>query len=158
MSDILVGVDGSAASRRALAWAVEEAGLRGDVVIAVHTYRPPATETTQAAAYSYLAGEDIGRVAEQDRMRRDEQDDIARSAAERLLAQTIREVAPDHGGAILKQLAVARDPARTLVEMSHQAGLLVVGSRGRGGFKGLLLGSVSQQCVHHAACPVVVVR
>jgi nucleotide-binding universal stress UspA family protein len=49
-------------------------------------------------------------------------------------------------------------PAGVLVDVSHEASLLVVGSRGRGGFAGLLLGSVAQHCVQHAACPVVVVR
>jgi nucleotide-binding universal stress UspA family protein len=49
-------------------------------------------------------------------------------------------------------------PARALLEAAIGADLLVVGSRGRGGMKGLLLGSVSQQCIHHAPCPVVVVR
>lgn len=59
---------------------------------------------------------------------------------------------------MIKRLVVAREPAKTLIEMSSEADLVVVGSRGQGGFRGLLVGSVSQQVLHHAQCPVLVVR
>jgi nucleotide-binding universal stress UspA family protein len=62
------------------------------------------------------------------------------------------------GGPVVKRLVVARDPAKTLIEMSRESDLVVVGNRGHGGFKGLLIGSVSQQLLQHARCPVLVVR
>ena len=59
---------------------------------------------------------------------------------------------------MIERRVVEGAPATVLVDESRQADLLVVGSRGHGGFAGLLLGSVSQQCAHHAACPVVIVH
>jgi nucleotide-binding universal stress UspA family protein len=59
---------------------------------------------------------------------------------------------------VVDHVVTEGSPARTLLDEARGADLLVVGSRGRGGFAGLLLGSVSQHCVHHAPCPVVVVR
>ena len=64
---------------------------------------------------------------------------------------------PDPGGVDIERRVVVGAPGAVLVAESREADLLVVGSRGHGGFAGLLLGSVSQQCAHHAACPVVIV-
>ena len=63
---------------------------------------------------------------------------------------------PEAGPAEIERAAVAGPPAQTLIESAPGAELLVVGSRGRGGFLGLLLGSVSQQCAQHPPCPVVI--
>jgi nucleotide-binding universal stress UspA family protein len=81
-----------------------------------------------------------------------------RGAAETALAATLQEVVPDAAEVEIERRVVEGAPAAVLVDESREADLLVVGSRGLGGFSGLLLGSVSQQCAHHAACPVVIVR
>jgi nucleotide-binding universal stress UspA family protein len=81
----------------------------------------------------------------------------ARQAAE----EAVRQAASRLGGAALASVtvhAVSGVPAQELINASHDADLMVVGSRGGGGFAGLRMGSVSSQVVHHAACPVVVVR
>ena len=84
-------------------------------------------------------------------------DDLVQMA-ESALDATLQEVAPDTDGVLVERRVVEGPAATVLVDESRQADLLVVGSRGYGGFAGLLLGSVSQQCAHHAACPVVIVR
>ncbi len=83
-----------------------------------------------------------------------------RAGAERFVQRFVDETVPDLQGVEITSLALqaSETAARTLVDASKGADLLVVGSRGLGGFKGLLLGSVSQQCVQHAECPVVIVR
>jgi nucleotide-binding universal stress UspA family protein len=70
----------------------------------------------------------------------------------------VREAIPDAGDIRIERRVVEGAAAAVLVEESRGADLLVVGSRGHGGFAQLLLGSVSQQCAHHAECPVVIVR
>ena len=88
----------------------------------------------------------------------EEHDAHARQQAEEVIQRALDEAGWGVDGPVVKRVMVARDAARTLVEMSDHADLLVVGSRGRGGFAGLLLGSVSQHCAHHARCPVVIVN
>lgn len=81
-----------------------------------------------------------------------------RRSAEQALDGVLAKAASEWTDVDVRRAVVeALAPARALVERSRDADLLVVGSRGRGGFAGLLLGSVSQQCIQHAACPVVVV-
>ena len=75
-----------------------------------------------------------------------------------MLREAVERVRSDHPAVNVETAVIEGPPAQVLVDMSVDADLLVIGSRGRGGFSELLLGSVSQQCVHHARCPVTVVR
>ncbi len=138
MARIVVGVDGSKESKAALRWAVEEAGLRGATVRAVLAWSLP-----------YVGGAP-GLAFPQDSLEAVAQD------GEAMLDAAIAEVESE--GVDIERAAVEGGPARVLVEAAEGADLLVVGSRGHGGFAELLLGSVSQQCAHHASCPVVIVR
>jgi nucleotide-binding universal stress UspA family protein len=140
METIVVGVDGSQQSLDALRWAVAEAELRDAKVIAVHAFAAPQAVTAYGGLY--MTELDFESV---------------REAAREMLVKTIEETVPDAPVEIL-QIVAEGPPAGVLVAASKDASLLVVGSRGRGGFKGLLLGSVSQQVAQHAPCPVVVVR
>jgi nucleotide-binding universal stress UspA family protein len=137
MAGILVGVDGSDESKTALRWAVEEARLRRTALRAVYAWSPPYVAATGLAI-------PLGTVEE---IQRD---------AEELLEAAFAEVGTE--GVEVERAAVRGGASRVLVEAAWGADLLVVGSRGYGGFKGLLLGSVSQQCAQHATCPVVIVR
>ena len=131
---IVVGTDGSAGARVALDWALTEAGLRGMCVVLVHSL-----DLGVGAAYPY-AGSVIEQLQESGRdMLRDELVH-ARSTGVPVEAQVM-----------------TGSPAQALVEAARSASMIVVGSRGRGGFAGLLLGSVSSAVVHHAPVPVVVV-
>jgi nucleotide-binding universal stress UspA family protein len=149
---IVVGVDGSEESREALRWALAEAQLRHIPLRAVWAWRPPrevtpiATPLAPAPVYEPVSE----KAAEE-----------ARRATERHLDAIVAEVGgdlPEAAGVRIEQEAIEGHAAEVLVRAADGEDLLVVGSRGRGGFKGLLLGSVSQACTHHARCPVVVVR
>jgi nucleotide-binding universal stress UspA family protein len=137
---IVVGVDGSEESREALRWALEEAGLRSWSVRAVRAWSDP---------YLVLPGfaqpEDFQPEALRDRARAE-------------LASTVADVVGAERAVEIEEKIVEGPPARVLIDAAEDADLLVVGSRGLGGFTGLLLGSVSQHCVAHAPCPVLVVR
>ena len=133
---IVVGVDGSGTSKRALGWAIEEARLRNCSVRAVHAWQYPVSDAWAGVPV------DIYREVEE--------------SERRLLDEVVTEVAGE-GAARVEQVVILGTAALALVDASRDAELLVVGSRGLGGFRGLLLGSVGQQCVHHATCPVVVI-
>jgi nucleotide-binding universal stress UspA family protein len=158
--DILVGVDGSASSEKALAWALDDARSRGNAtVIIVHAYRRPENRSSPYAySYPYLPGHLVQQLSESELTWRDEQAALARRQGEAVIDHAVRTARSGDGDVPIKRVVVASEAAKTLIEMSQSADLLVVGSRGRGGFRGLRLGSVSQQCLHHARCPVVVVR
>jgi nucleotide-binding universal stress UspA family protein len=81
-----------------------------------------------------------------------------RENAEKVLADAISAAADPGSGVPVRALVLEGDPAQVLLDACDGADLLVVGSRGHGGFAEALLGSVSQHCVHHARCPVVVIR
>jgi len=138
MSLIVAGVDGSEESKRALRWALAEARLRGARLRAVYAWTYPFT-----AGPGYMQPLDP-----------DLQGSLQKEA-EHMLDEALAEVGTE--GVEVERAAVEGPPAAMLVEAAEGADLLVVGSRGRGGFSGLLLGSVSQQCAHHAPCPVVIV-
>lgn len=153
MGTIVVGVDGSDESKQALRWAAEEAALRRADLRVVHTYddKPPLRAFVPPAD---------GMSAEQ---RRHWYENLEREAshvwqqAEEFVASVVREVAPE-GVEVETVVLRERHPAHALVEQSDGAEMLIVGSRGLGGFTGLVLGSVSQHCLHHATCPVTVIR
>jgi nucleotide-binding universal stress UspA family protein len=149
MGRIVVGVDASEGSRRALGWAAEQAAAIDAELEVIHTY--DYAPAWRAYAYEESVGHPPTASLQRDL------DASAREAGEHAQHLVDRMVADlDHPKITTRVLQSSR-PAQTLVEQSDGADLLVVGSRGRGGFAGLLLGSVSQQCVTHASCPVVVV-
>ncbi len=129
---IVVGVDGSSPSIEALAWAATEARLRGARLEILHAsfYRRQMLELYPSAAA-------------------DEEAVLDRALAWAQAAEPTVEVVARQAGP---------PAAKALVDASDGAEMLVVGSRGLGGFDGLLTGSVSNQCAHHARCPVVIVR
>jgi nucleotide-binding universal stress UspA family protein len=147
VSRVMVAIDGSAGARNALVWAFEEARLRTATLEVVHVYQPfesyPALGVLGSPG---PPGRDPGPV---------------HGEAERVITEALEGLEGIHDiddGVTIERAAIgASRVAEALIERSRGADLLVVGSRGRGGFTGLLLGSVSQQCVQHARCPVAVV-
>ena len=134
---IVVGVDGSPEAASALEVAIEEARLRQAVLHVTYAYPSmghPLTGST-GREYHVQTEHDARKVLE------------AAAAA-----------APSTSGLEVEWLGVPGNPSEVLIQASRGASLLVVGSRGLGGFMGLMIGSVSNQCVHHAHCPVLVVR
>jgi len=138
---IVVGVDGSDPSREALRWAITQAGLTGATVEAVIAWHYPYL----AAGYGWapLAVMQASDWAE---------------AAEKLVTGVVSSVVDPATPVPVTTKAAEGSPAGVLIDAARGAQLLVVGSRGLGGFTEALLGSVSQHCVHHAPCPVVIIR
>jgi nucleotide-binding universal stress UspA family protein len=135
---IVVGIDGSEGAARALRFAAQEASLRDTDLRIVAVWNVPA---------AYYASEAMAPIPT------DQFERSMRTAAERQVDDCLAEY-PD----VKRHLVVAEGtPSQVLVEKSERAEMLVVGSRGLGGFRGLMLGSVGQQCAHHANCPVVIV-
>ncbi len=140
-SPIVVGVDGSATARLALDWAIHEAEAHGNPVLAISSWELPAM-VSSSPGFAFAA-DDMKELA-----------DICRKT---LLAE-IAEASKGHPSVQIEPRVVEGPPALALIDASERAAVLVTGSRGHGGFVGLLLGSVSQQCVTHAHCPVVVIH
>jgi nucleotide-binding universal stress UspA family protein len=139
---IVVGVDGSAESRAALAWALAEARLRGARVLAVHAWTAPEAYAFDAPTATMPA-----------------MADALRQVGERVLESAVSETVAAAGVDVpVERRVVDAGPAEALLAAAGDAALVVVGSRGRGGFASLLLGSVSHQVAQHAPCPVVIVR
>ena len=142
MGQIVVGVDESPGAQRALEWALAEAAVHNRTVRLVHAI-PPVQNL-----YPYGMGEMVWL---------DDMNEQAEQAARDLLESAVANAGGAPDGVSVERVAEFAPAANLLVEQSRGAAMLVVGSRGRGGFTGLLLGSVSQQVVHHADCPVVVI-
>ena len=138
--DVLVGVEGRPEEEAALAFAFDEAARRGVGVRALHAYTYPVRAEP---------GDMLPLVYSEDDLQEQESAVLAEALA------GWRERYPDVN---VTRLVVRARPSKALVQAADQASMVVVGSRGRGGFAGLLLGSVSQALLHHAGCPVVVVR
>ncbi len=137
---VVAGVDGSPTSVGALAFAAEEADLRRSELIAVHTWTHPVSSGP---------GDMLPLVYDPAAVSREEHI---------VLGEAVAAVAGTYPDVRIRE-QVSRGPAaKTLTEWSRRAQLLVVGARGRGGFAGLLLGSVSQHLVYYAECPTAVVR
>lgn len=142
MEKIVVGIDGSEASKNALRWAVEDARVRGAEVVALHAYEGPMPAPDAAPA----APIDLpGLVAD------------IHDSAQRFVTELVEEVVGNAVTVNVAPIAVEDEPARALLDAARDADLLVVGSHGHG-LSGLLLGSVSLECAQHAACPVLIHR
>jgi nucleotide-binding universal stress UspA family protein len=142
MPGILVGIDGSDNSRKALEWAVREAGVRGTslTVLAVHQ-----------VASNHWTGDP-------ERYPTDAPEtDTVRQAAEEAVQKAVSQVGPPAPTSVTVR-AVSGVAAHELVDASADADLLVVGSHGGGGFARMLVGSVTSQVVSHAQSPVVVIH
>jgi nucleotide-binding universal stress UspA family protein len=134
---IVVGVDGSEGSKHALRWAARQAGFTGATLEAVTGWEYPAFYGWAPALPDDVDYEDLARQG---------------------LTGTLGEVFGADAPPRLETRVIPRHPALALVEASEGAELLVVGTRGYGGVADALLGSVSTYCVHHAHCPVTVIR
>jgi len=143
MAVIVVGVDHSEGAKAALRFALEEATLRKAKLRVVHAWQYAYIGATGFEGSYPALGGDIKEL---------------RDLAEKDLDATLQEAIPETGTIEIERRVVEDRPAAALVEESRGADMVVVGSRGHGGFAGLLLGSVSQQVAHHAACPVVIVH
>ena len=138
---IVVGVDGSESARAALRFALDEARLRGAAVRVVGAWQVPI-----GAYGGAMVAPDPGLVSELE------------PKTTRVIERALEEARDAAAGLEVETIVREGAPSGVLLEEAQDAELLVVGSRGLGGFRELLLGSVSQQCAHHAPCPVVIVR
>ncbi|RRS01428.1 universal stress protein [Glycomyces terrestris] len=134
---VLVGIDGSPASTKALRWAIRYAERTGAAIDAVHVWQVP---TIYGTPIEQVPGENFAE------------------AGQRALDGTVDQELGGRTDLEVRRVCPGGYTPKVLVELSRDADLLVVGSRGQGGLKGTLLGSVSLRCVTHAACPVVIVR
>lgn len=133
---VVVGIDGSPDSKQALRWAVAQAERTGAEVEAITAWEVPLTilivPTATEADYA--------------------------EHASRVLAQTLDDVLSEEPPVVVHARTIQGRPARVLSRQAQGADALVVGSHGRGELPGMHLGSVASYCVHHAPCPVVVLR
>jgi nucleotide-binding universal stress UspA family protein len=137
---IVAGVDGSPPSVNALRWATRQAELTGGTLDAVIAWEFPIA--AGGMGWAPVSGID--------------DTDYSQLATKALIA-AVDEVNPPPGVTV-HQLVVEGNPAQVLLDAAKDADLLVVGNRGHGRFADALIGSVSVRCLHHATCPVVVVR
>lgn len=138
---VVVGIDGSPASARALRWGADEAREHGAAVYVVMAYSIPSPPVAVGLTQPPWRAEDAWRA----------------DAETALQAELTDTLGATPGIEVLTEV-VEGSPAKALIDASQRADLVVVGTRGHGGFAGMLLGSVSQHVTAHAACAVTVVR
>jgi nucleotide-binding universal stress UspA family protein len=138
---IVAGVDGSSSSRAALRWAVRQARLTGGTVDAVIAWRIPLVLQSSGWAPIYV-----------------EEERDFRAEASKKIHTVIGEEVERQDRERVRILLVNDQPAHALLAAAEDADLLVVGSRGHGPFAEAMLGSVGRYCVHHAHCPVLIIR
>ena len=141
MPGITVGIDGSAHSTYALEWAIKEAAVRHAPVTVLTVHTVPASGWTGNPITLPPDAADVEK---------------ARQAAEEMVVKAISQLGVAQSPSVTVR-AISGFPVQELIEASRTSDLVVVGSRGAGGFARLLVGSVSSQVVHYAHCPVVVV-
>lgn len=137
MNNVVVGVDGSDASLAALRSAIDEAAFRGVGVDAVHVWNMPALSGAEALGSVMLPWAEL------------------EASAHAIVEEAVGKV--EHRDVTVKPVVLQGSTAHCLIEHAADAPMLVVGSRGTGGFIGLLVGSVAHQVLHHAPCPILVV-
>lgn len=141
---VVVGVDGSAESKAAVAFALRNAAARGEAVRAVTAVPEPEMWAT---GYGVVTLPPIDELLPE-----------ARKTAQDMVDAVVTELGETAAGVSVTVDAVAGTPAQVLLDAAADATELVVGHRGRGGIRSALLGSVGLSCVLHAPCPVTVVR
>ncbi len=141
--DVVVGLDDSPSSERALEAAAEVAEREGAALHVVRIAQPASMEAWTYAETA-LAGTEVTHAL--------------RDHAERAVTEATDRVRARHEGLQVTGEVLFGDPGQSLADLGATAGLIVVGSRGHGGFTGMLLGSVSHRVIHNARCPVMVVR
>ncbi len=135
---IVVGVDGSPSSIRALEWAIRQARLTGDVIDAIYAWH---------VATSYGPVVDVPDYGA-----------LGQEIMSKAIAEAQAATSETGASGQIRPHVVEGHPVQVLLDAARGADLVVVGSRGHGGFSGALLGSVSQNVVHHAPCPVLIMR
>jgi nucleotide-binding universal stress UspA family protein len=139
---IVVGVDGSKSSRAALHWAYDEATHHDASLTVISTWHPASMPMTPP--YGQIPPEGYASQPKRDALE--------------LLKGLVADLEERNPPVDVRTVIEEGNPAEVLIDRSKEADLIVVGSRGHGGFAGMMLGSVSQHLVAHASCPVVVVR
>lgn len=142
MPGIIVGIDGSAHSARALEWAIKEGALQHAAVTVITVNSVPASPWTGNPT---VLAQDPAELAK------------LREAAEEMTVKVTSQLDSTRPASVTVR-AINGFPAKELIDASRDADLMVVGSRGAGGFARLLIGSVSGQVVHHAHCPLSLIH
>lgn len=137
---VVVGVDGSKLSAKAIDFAFEQAELIGARLVAVHAWTSPLSTYANGQGELVFDNEQV------------------RKTSEVLVAESLAGPRADHPDIQVDVELISGKAARAILHLAGGADLVVLGSRGRGGFTGLLLGSTSQQVLHHAHCPVAIIH